>query len=355
MASIRTTAEKMYPQSYPNNRWYVGARSEEVGRKLFRRWLLDEPVVFYRTEAGEPVALVDQCVHRQYPLSKSRLLGDTIECGYHGLTYDSAGVCVRIPGQDYINPRVRVKSYPVIEKPPFVWVWPGELELVDESLIPDHHWTNDSGWVTVGGLLHMNARAQLLNENLLDLSHVTFLHPTSIGTEKVAEVPVETEVEGNVVRVSRIMKGIESPPLFAKVMGLEGLIDRTQIAEFQAPCFHITHVKAEVAEGGRSQVQDVCEHKVFHCITPERSKSAHYFWAFSRNYALDERWVSDTLRAGITNVFLEDIDACEEIETTLSAYEPDYPIELNIAVDGGPNQARRLVKRMVEAESREAS
>ena len=67
------------------NFWYVAASDHEVSRTPMRRMFLGEPVVLFRKEDGTPVALEDRCVHRHLPLSMGRLVGDILQCHYHGL------------------------------------------------------------------------------------------------------------------------------------------------------------------------------------------------------------------------------------------------------------------------------
>jgi vanillate O-demethylase monooxygenase subunit len=338
----------VYPERFPRNQWYVGAHSDEVGEALFGRWLLDEPVVFYRTASGQPVALADACPHRQYPLSASRRLGDTVECGYHGLVFDADGRCVRVPQQDHVPPRLGVRGYPLFERWGLVWIWMGDPALADEALIPDHSFLARAGWVTVHGTLYLKARAQLMNENLLDLSHLSYLHSTSIGTARVAEVPVETEWDDRSVRVRRIMKGIESPGFFQQAMRLHGQIDRTQMAEWFAPAFHVTHVSAKPA--GDAGDERLCQHKVAHCITPETRTSTHYFWAFARDYHIHDAELTRFAQEAQQRIFVDDVAACEAIEARLAAYAPASPPEINIKVDAGPLQSRRIIERLVAAE-----
>jgi vanillate O-demethylase monooxygenase subunit len=337
-----------YPTEFPHNQWYVAARSAEVGEELFPRWLLGEPVVLYRTKNGSPVALADRCPHRQYPLSKGQRIGDAIQCGYHGLEFASDGRCIRVPQQDHIPQALRADAYPLSERWGFIWIWMGDAARADQALIPDHSFMAREGWVTVSGTLHLRARAQLMNENLLDLSHLTYLHPTSLGTAKVAEVPAETEWDQRSVRVRRLMQGIESPGFFVRAMGLSGLIDRTQLAEFFAPGLHITHVSAKPA--GDSGDSGLCQHKVVHGITPETWTSTHYFWAMARDYHIHDAEITRYAQEAQASVFAQDVDACEAIERVLTAYEPDGVPQFNIKVDAGPLQARRIVERMAAEE-----
>lgn len=338
----------MYPEGFPRNQWYVAAHSGEVGRTLLSRWILDEPVCLYRRDDGSPVALIDRCIHRQMPLSKGRLKGDFLECGYHGILYDSEGRGQRIPSQDHVPPACRVRCFPLFERWGLLWIWMGEPDLADAEKVPGHHWLTDPGWATVRGTLHMRARAQLLNENLLDLSHLEFLHAGSIGTEKIAEAPITTDFDGDVVRVNRHMHDIDCPPFFTKTMGLSGRIDRGQVAEYFPPGFHITHVSAKPAEDHGDSRK--CEQKAIHCVTPERRNSTHYFWCHTRNYRVADPEVDDLMQHGMESVFRQDVAASEAIEDVISSYEPDYPIEMNMKVDAGPLRARRIIEQMIAAE-----
>src|SRR5215831_15600924 len=94
----RTEEWPMFLRNY----WYVAASDEEVGRKPLRRLILNEPVALFRLEDGTPVAFEDRCAHRHLPLSMGKLVGDRLQCHYHGLQYDRTGACVRIPGQELI-------------------------------------------------------------------------------------------------------------------------------------------------------------------------------------------------------------------------------------------------------------
>ena len=338
----------MYPTAFPRNQWYVAAQSHEITGDLKQRWLLDEPVCLYRQGDNRVIALIDRCVHRQLPLSRGRRVGDLVECGYHGIQYASDGRAVRIPSQNNVPATCRVRSYPISEQGGLVWIWMGDPALADESGIVELPWLSSTQWKTVGGVSHMKARTQLLNENLLDLSHLTFLHPDSIGTTQVAEIPVKTSVSDTSIRVSRAMDDVDSPPYFVKVMHLAGRIDRYQTAEFWPPSVHVTHVGAKPA--GEPDDANLCQHKAVHCITPERERSAHYFWLVARDYNINDSEVDDLWTYGSASVISQDIEACEAIEEMITACEPDYPVELNLKVDGGPLRSRRIIEQLVAAE-----
>lgn len=339
----------MYPVEFPRNQWYVAGHSADLGSDLLSRWILGQPVCLYRKLDGLPVAVADHCVHRQMPLSLGRRKGDSVECRYHGILYGDDGAAIRIPSQAHIPANCQVRSYPIVDRGGFAWIWMGDRERADESLIPGYPWLDSPDWTVVRGTLHMNARAQLLNENLLDLSHVSYLHADTIGTEEIAEGSAVTEVDGHTVRVTRVMPGVECPQLFQRVMGLEGMIDRESVAEFVAPSFHVSYVLARPAGAGHASPQ-TCRHNAVHGITPERAGSAHYFWALARDYRIDDAEVSRLWQEGSPRVLTQDIEAVEAIEKIISAHEPDYPFEINLKADAGGLRARRIIEQMIVAE-----
>lgn len=342
MSGLSTSEATADRWAIPRQQWYALAWSHEVGRDLLERWVAGDPMVVYRSTVGEVVALDNRCAHRRYPLSKGRLLGDDIQCGYHGFVFGPDGRCLSIPTQAQVPARCRVDCHPVVERRPWVWVWAGDPDRADESLLPDHPWLDQDGWRWVGGTLELRARFQLLNENLLDLSHLTFLHEGSIGTGAVAEAVTDTSAEGATVRVSRTMLDCEPAPLHRRTMGLSGPVDRWQHEEFTAPGFHVIHVGAKPAGGPPGSA---CEYKVLNGVTPETASSTRYLWAVSRNYALDDDSVSDELRADVEHVFLQDIAAIEAQEVMVATDHPDT-FEFSAAADTGVVQARRIMRRL---------
>lgn len=331
--------------SIPRQQWYVLAWSHEIGRDLLERWVAGDPLVVYRTAAGDVVALDNRCAHRRFPLSQGRLVDDAVQCGYHGFVYGPDGRCLSIPSQPQVPARCRVGSHPVVERRPWVWVWVGDPDRADESLVPDHPWLDQGGWRSVGSTLELEARFQLLNENLLDLSHLTFLHEGSIGTSAVAEAETETSAEGTVVRVSRTMLGCDPAPLHRLTMGLAGPVDRWQHEEYTAPGFHVIHVGVKPTGG---PPESACEYKVLNGVTPETATTTRYFWAVSRNYALDDDGVSDQLRGDVERVFLQDVAAIEAQEAMVATDRADA-FEFSAAADTGVIHARRIMRRLVAA------
>ncbi|TNY36018.1 aromatic ring-hydroxylating dioxygenase subunit alpha [Thermomonospora catenispora] len=340
---------------FVRNQWYVAAHSEEVGDELLARTICGEPIVFYRTSAGEPVALADRCVHRRYPLSASRREGDRIVCGYHGFTYDPDGTCVAVPGQKRIPRTARVPVYPVVEQDTLVWVWIGDADKADPTRIPRAPWLGSPDYVTVRGMEPLAARYELLVDNLLDLSHETYLHAGYIGTPEVAETPITTEVDedAGIVYVSRRMKDAECPPFYAKSTGITGRIDRWQDIEYHPPCLYLLHSRIAptgVEPGPDGDDPAACHAEIVYAITPETETTTHDFWMVSRDFALDDEEVSKFLAESNRTVILQDVAALNLLEEVIAG-EPEGYQELSINIDTGGLAARRMLKKMLEASS----
>ena len=230
--------------SYSNDEFGVGKNvSEELlvcGRVGFmrlrrRRWpgpCCVNRVVLYRTEDGTAVALEDRCCHRALPLSMGKVVGDRLQCGYHGLEFDSGGACVRVPGQAQIPPGASVRSYPLVERWKYLWIWMGDPALADEALIPNWWWFDHPEWEVVKGkYLRLDCNYELITDNLLDLSHLSYVHLQTLGTSDITEFPIRTEREKNMIRMTRWIVDRPAPPMFQKLGKFAGTVDRWQIVE----------------------------------------------------------------------------------------------------------------------------
>jgi vanillate O-demethylase monooxygenase subunit len=330
------------------NQWYVAAEARELGRNLLGRWILGEPLVFFRTEAGAPVALEDRCPHRRAALSMGRLDGDRVRCGYHGMEFGADGTCVRVPGQTSIPPRLKARAYPVVERHGWVWVWMGDAALADPASIHDYHWNEEPGWKPVFGYTHVEAEYRLVVDNLMDLTHETFVHPTSIGQTAVAETAITTTMENGKVKVSRLMPGIPAPPLFAKVRGLE-TIDRWQHIYFDLP----SHVRID-AGGVPADTKDMTQAlrwMVQNAMTPETERSTHYFWSISRCFETEDEALSGILHGQIQSIFQEDKTIVEQQQRMIETDRSGRPL-LSTNCDAGGAAARKMIDRALAAEAR---
>jgi phenylpropionate dioxygenase-like ring-hydroxylating dioxygenase large terminal subunit len=339
---------------FPRDQWYVAAYGSEIEHDLFTRTICGEPILFWRTRDGAVTAMPDRCVHRRFPLSQrpSRLVDDQVVCGYHGFTYDASGKCVAVPGQTRIPRTARLLPYPVVEQDSFVWVFIGDPAHADASRIPRAPWLVSPDYTTVAGMEPLNARYELLVDNLLDLSHETYLHGGYIGTPEVASTPITTEVDedAGIVYVSRHMDDAECPPFYAKSTGLQGRIARWQDIEYTPPCLYKLH--SRIAPVGSVPNPDGTDPDAFHvevvyAITPETESSTHDFWCVARDFALGDEEVSAFLAENNRTVVMQDVVALNVLEQVI-AKEPDGYQELSINIDTGGLAARRMLKRLCE-------
>jgi len=334
------------------NVWYVGALADELGRDMLGRLILNEPVVFFRKEDGTPVALEDRCCHRRYPLHKGRLVGDCVECGYHGLTFDETGACIRVPGQELVPPSARVRSYPVVERYRWIWIWMGDPALADPDDITDFHWLDDDEWGAKTTRFHVKANYQLIVDNLLDLTHLSFVHQSTIGNMATTEAAdVKFERDGDAVRVNRWMIDTPPPPTYVKAGGFKGNIDRWQIIEFTPPAFIRLYVGgAETGTGApEGRRQGGIGMRNLNAITPEAETTCHYFWAQAHDFAVNDSAVTDLVFDQVRTAFLQDVDVFEAQQACIDL-DPKAP-EIDVNADAGGLQARRVNARLLEAEN----
>ena len=329
------------------NAWYVCAWAGEIGATPLQRWICGEPIVFWRRRDGRPAALADRCPHRAAALSLGRVIGDDIQCGYHGLTFDSGGRCVAVPGEDRVPAGARTRAYPVVERWGWVFVWTGEPERADPDLVPDYHWKDDPAWVGKGETLHVKAHYGLLRDNLLDLSHAHYVHRQTLATDGVIAFPVETEFDGERLRVVRDMRGIAPSPFFSRMAGFTGKVDHRQEIVYTPPGNIV--IKVSVA-GAAKEGNRAVGMRVLNALTPETARTTHYFWSLVRDVALDDDDLTQWAFQANKDTFDEDVAVIEPQQQMIdTAPEPARPIRWG--VDKGVTQAHRWIDRLLREEA----
>lgn len=332
------------PDKFLRNGWYVGAQADEIGRVPFARMLLREPVVMFRKEDGTAVALEDRCCHRRAPLHKGKLIGDTLQCGYHGFTFDAAGSCVRIPGQDRVPASIGVRAYPLVEHHGFLWIWMGERAKADPALIPDFKESTAPGWRPTRGLLPIACHYQLVVENLVDLSHVGFVHGQTIGTDD-SKAELNFERGANVVRVLRDAQNIATPPGY-RMQGLAERSDQDKIITFIPPC-HVTILVTTTERAPQKREPRKLHVMVLNACTPETERSTHYFFVSARDFD-DGPEMTEKLRQNTWKTFNEDKDMLEAQQRSIELDPAASTV--NIHADWGSVQMRRLVEQLIADE-----
>jgi phenylpropionate dioxygenase-like ring-hydroxylating dioxygenase large terminal subunit len=335
----------------PKNCWYVAAFSKDIGRELEARTILGQAVVMFRTAEGKVAALADRCPHRAVPLSLGTLIGDTIRCTYHGMQIAADGGCTRIPCQDMIPAKARTTPFPIVERHTMVWIWMGDPALADPAKVPDFHWMDDPEWETCSGYHHVGANYQLLNDNLLDLSHESYVHDDTIGNDAVAEAPVSVAVKDGTVRVHRDILDCEPPPFYVKATGFNVRINRWHTTIFQPPSFLVIENGSYPATGSRNEA---LERRVLNLITPETETSSHYFWGIARAYQRDDKALTEYIEKQIYWTFDQDKVVLEAQQRMLGA-DASSPFPVALRTDAGPIQARKLVDQVMAKERAEAA
>ena len=339
---------------YLRNAWYVAGLGADIGRTLRPARILGDAVVLYRTEAGQPVALEDACPHRKLPLSKGALVGDAVECGYHGLTFDGTGTCVRAPTQDHSIPRRGVRSYPVVDRWNLLWIWMGDPAEADPADIFDVPNFDNPGWgLTAQGSMDIACNYLWVVDNLLDPSHVAWVHVSSFKGAGAESEPLTVDVLDDGVIVWRWMYDRDPPPYYASLVSFDGKCDRKQHYECRLPGIAVNKsIFAPTGKGGpdRELSPDTLVNISYNFMTPVDDDHTNYYWFQHYNMPRRED-VSARMFEGARTAFLEDREVLEAVHQGMKA--PATP-SINLGLDGGAMRYRRLLQRRVEAEAETA-
>ncbi len=339
-------------RNYPMNCWWVAAFSEEVAEGLLGRWLLDTPVLLYRAEDGRAVAIEDRCPHRSAPLSRGQRIGDAVQCGYHGFTFGPDGGCVRVPSLKMAPPAIRVRAFPVIESPPFVWVYlgdPGASERVPPP--PALDWIGDSAFALIQGRMDIAANYMLLKENVLDLTHFGYVHATTFKITDWVDPPRATG-DDETAGYHQSFSASPLPPVFAEPMGLkpETPYDRENFGHFVSPALQVAAV--DLQDPDRAEPGTVAgRFRVAHATTPIDPTHMHYFWVAGRDYGTSAAEMA-ALEALTKVGFAEDEAMIEAVQAVMTrdprgARAP----EVSVRADAPGVRARRVLQRWMARET----
>lgn len=333
------------------NAWYVAAVATEVTRTPQRVTMLGRHVVLYRREDGSPVALEDACPHRKLPLSMGRVVGDDIECGYHGLKFDGGGRCIRVPATPSAAANARLRVYPVEDRYGLTWVWTGDPAEADPAKIFDvTEWGNPGWGRTAPGFMEVDCDYRFITDNLLDPSHVAWVHVTSFGNAACEEVPVRARPTDTGVIASRWMYDVEIAPFYAPFTRFTGRCDREQHYEVRYPSHAI--IKAIFVPAGtggpdKPYHDDVFLMDSYNFMTPIDDKRTRYFWFQMRNFAPNDTAVDAMFAEAVRGAFLEDKAILEAVQVGMD--EMHTP-NINLPLDGGPLRFRRRLAELIAAE-----
>ena len=337
---------------YLSNAWYVAAWSNEVGRALLERTIIDEPVVLYRKEDGTPVAIGNRCPHRFAPLNLGKLIDDIVQCPYHGLRFDESGACIHNPnGDGKIASKARVKRYPIVEKHDLIWLWSGEPELADETKIPDFSCLSDKNFRSVGGVFEVEAPYALLIDNLIDLTHAQFLHEGTVGSDAIAGGEYELIQQGTTVYSNLWCPDGPLPPAWQPAFGgnYEKPVDQWLYMRWDAPTHMLLDVGVTPIGRPRSEGAWVYGTDI---LTPKDAKTTYYFWGISQNYALDDESQDDAWRGSIYQAFeCQDKPLLEAQAKMMRGKSLEELDPVLLSSDTGPVRCRRVLDKLIETQA----
>jgi len=339
---------------FVRNAWYVAGWGSEFGEELRRVTVIEENMVMFRDSGGNVVALEDRCPHRLLPLSHGNRIGDTVQCGYHGMTFNGSGKCVRIPGQDNIPGSADVVSYPVHEKHSIVWIWMGDADKANPDDIFDLPEFHDDKWdAHQGGQLHLKSNYLNVAENLVDPAHVSFVHPTTLGNAASEDVPVHFATEGDAIVAWRWIRNAPPIGFFQEFGGFTGHVDRWHYYYLRLPCtavidFGSAATEEELAEEDRGKGVRIF---AIHLMTPVTSDYTIDRWMHLRNTAINDDAVSAKMDGMFEVAFNEDKLILEAIQEEENRPQKRRPIR--IALDKGANVYRKRIDDLLAQEREE--
>jgi phenylpropionate dioxygenase-like ring-hydroxylating dioxygenase large terminal subunit len=338
-------------QGFLRDAWYVAAWESELGEAPLAVRVLGEDIVLYRRADGGAVALEDACPHRKLPLSMGRVRGDHIECGYHGLTFDCSGACVRVPGGGRIPTGARVRAYPLASRYGLLWIWMGDPAGAEPAGICEvDHWGDPAWGVNQGDSMTIACNQLFLTDNLLDPSHVAWVHPGSFGNAAAQDTPLQVDVREDRVVVSRWMRDVEAAPFYAPHLGFAGRVDRKQHYEVRLPGHALARaIFAPAGTGGDDGRVPAGTFLMdsWNFLTPVDASTTRYFWFQLRNVAPDDEALSRRFAESVRAAFEEDRRVLEAVQRGMDAARTP---PINLPIDSGPLRYRRLLAERVAAE-----
>ncbi|CAA0093105.1 Toluene-4-sulfonate monooxygenase system iron-sulfur subunit TsaM1 [Zhongshania aliphaticivorans] len=350
-------------QSYINlpllyEHWYVAGLSEDFSREPLGRTLLEKSIVFYRTEAGDLVALQNRCLHRSFPLAESKLKGDNIVCGYHGIEYSPEGEINNVPCQTQC-PSGKLRKYPTKEAGPFVFIWMGNPENADESKLPNLDYLENPNYLSFHGVKYLEGNYLLMQENLNDLTHFTFLHANTFGADNkllddsFLKLPLEyPEINGvtgcyRILNNAEVLKAELSPEQQAAVGDSELVNKNGGITHSPGVWLGSNVLQVKTPAPGQPESYNMY---INHYLTPEKHNSCHYWYSVTADYLAPDPDVIALMQQLFSTAFEEDVYAVKHMQHLLSEDTTDYK-EINIAGDKAGVQIRRKILEWAKEEN----
>lgn len=358
-----TETQRLSGAAFLRNAWYVAGWASEFETEVpTRREILAEAVVLFRTRDGRLVALEDRCAHRWAPLSLGRVEDNALRCMYHGVKFNCDGKCIEVPGQDRIADSLRVRAYPVREKYQLAWLWMGDPARADANLIPDLHMLEQPYRRIHHASLDYEAHYSLINDNLLDLSHFSFLHEKTLGravsdTRTKPRIPSGSEAKAidHGVRVEGWLSGASSRTVVIPKGVPDG--DLWSRVDFLVPGIYISHAQMFSAGTAASckglapltELDPLSDFMSIQAVTPTTLRKSHYAYSLGPRTSDMGNAEFSAMCAIVCEAFAEDIRMIEAQQRNIDAY-PGIRMG-GIAADRGLVLFRNLMRRLIATET----
>jgi phenylpropionate dioxygenase-like ring-hydroxylating dioxygenase large terminal subunit len=337
------------------NAWYVAAWASEVAPDaLLARIILGIPVVLYRTQDGEAVALEDRCGHRLAPLSKGRLEGSELRCMYHGIKFGPTGECVEIPGETATPKNMKVQSFPLVEKNKLLWIWVGEAALADPADIVDIPHLDSPDWRYSEGFIHYDANYKLIADNLLDFTHLAYVHEKTFGTNMAGEVRPEVELTDFGIHLSYLWNNDEAPPMIKNAGGFAGKIDRWNLCAWHVRGNMLLMDAGSMAPGAGGHAsgrEGAIQFRHVSIQTPECENTTNYFFCHAHDFGIDDDKIAAGIWDTVCAAFEEDRDIIEAQQRSIDL-DPSQPMTA-APFDGPLIHIRGKIDAVIAAEQAE--
>lgn len=339
--------------TYLMNTWYCAGWSNSVDdSSIVSITMLGRSLVMFRDENCAIAALDNQCPHRFAPLDRGQLCSGQLKCGYHGLVFDRTGKCVSNPhSQGFIPAGAQVRSYPAEERFGAIWLWMGD-DAPDPSLIPDFEALDPATAFVGQRYLHAKANYQLDVDNILDLSHIQYLHSSTLGSDSVSGAEIKIRQEGNTVYCTRLMTNERLTPFLERAFFVEPgqAIDRGLEVRWDAPASMLLTVW--VTPTGRPASEGHTR-KILHVFTPETETSSHYWFALAYPKSMGPEAEAMAIQgvAGLAVPFeTEDLPMLEAQQAMIGDRDFWSLRPVILQGDAGAVRARRVLQKLIRAE-----
>ncbi len=336
-------------KTFLKNAWYVAAWSYEVKKELFERTIIGESILFYRKENNQAVAINNACPHRYSPLHLGTLMGDIVECKYHGLRYDGTGRCVHNPhGDGRIPGKMCARAYPLEEVHGMLWIWMGDPALADPATIPDFSCHINPDYPSVQGMIEMHGNYELITDNLMDLSHVEFLHKGILGSDAIKRGEHELLQDGTSVWSNRWCPDGLAPPAWDHMFKDYGKpVDHWLYMRWDAPAHMLLDVG--ITPTGRPRDEGIWMYGT-DILTPKNETSTYYYWGVARSHDKDSAEMDKIWTGAIETAFgTQDkpmIEAQQGMLDSLGVTDLDEVDPVLLPMDSATVRCRRIMDKL---------